>query len=125
MSEEQMKAALHRYIDAWNAGDAEAIAALFAEDAVIEDPYGTPPMEDREAVRGFFQNGVAAGVRLTLDSPIRASYGDRAAMAFTVSMPDLSIKVIDVMRFNKSGLITHMQAFWGNTDMDRSAASSG
>lgn len=124
MSEEQMKAALQRYLDAWNAGDAEAIGALFAADAVIEDPYGTPPMEG-EAVREFFRNGVAAGVRLTLDSPIRTSYGDRAAMAFTVSMPDLTIKVIDVMRFDESGLIRHMQAFWGPSDMTRSDSSPG
>lgn len=121
VTEEQMKAALQTYIDAWSIPDAEAIVALFAEDAVVEDPYGTPPHEGRAAIRKFFENAVASGARLTLDGPIRGSHGDMAAMAFTVNVGDIVIRAIDVMRFNDDGLVVHMQALWGPSDMSRSA----
>ena len=38
----QMREALQRYIDAINARDTEAVVALYADDATIEDPVGTP-----------------------------------------------------------------------------------
>ena len=39
---EQMSAAVHGYADAFDKGDPEAVVALFAEDATVEDPVGTP-----------------------------------------------------------------------------------
>jgi ketosteroid isomerase-like protein len=42
MSEAQMKAVLEAYIAGLNARDADAVLALFAPDAEIEDPVGTP-----------------------------------------------------------------------------------
>ncbi|GIH67868.1 SgcJ/EcaC family oxidoreductase [Sphaerimonospora thailandensis] len=118
------KEALQGYIDAWNAGDAEAIIALFADDAVIVDPYGTPPHEGRDAIRAFYEGGVKTGAKLSLDTPIRGSHGDRAAMAFTVELAlegaARRIRVIDVMTFDEHGKISRMEAHWGPDDMEQS-----
>ena len=40
---ETMEAAVHAYVRALNASDLDAIVALYAEDATVEDPVGTEP----------------------------------------------------------------------------------
>ncbi|MDL4775123.1 MULTISPECIES: nuclear transport factor 2 family protein [Thermomonosporaceae] len=118
--QEHMKGALQRYVDGFNAGDAAAVSALFADDAVVEDPVGHPQVVGREAIDAFYANAVGAGTKLSLDGPIRGSYGDRAAMAFTVAVPGmgLRIRVIDVMTFGADGRIVRMEAHWGPDDLE-------
>lgn len=116
-SEADMKAALQSYLDGFTKRDPELIVALFAEDAVIEDPFGTPPKQGIAAIREFYTNAVAANVDLTLDTPIRASQGAGAAMAFTIAVGPTTIKAIDVMEFDADGKITSMKAFWGTSDI--------
>ena len=41
-SQETMKAAMQAYIDAFNSGSVEAVLALYAEEATVEDPVGSP-----------------------------------------------------------------------------------
>jgi steroid Delta-isomerase len=36
-----MKAAMQAYIDTYNRGNAEAVTALYTDDATVEDPVGT------------------------------------------------------------------------------------
>lgn len=113
-----MKQTLQAYVDAFNAGDAAAISALYTEDAVVEDPVGNPPMNGRAAIEEFYTNAIAGGAKLSLDGPIRGSHGDRAAMAFTVDVPGMRIRAIDVMTFDDDGKITRMQAHWGPDDIE-------
>jgi ketosteroid isomerase-like protein len=42
-----MTAAVHAYVAALNAGDLDAIVALYADDASVEDPVGStsPPLQ--------------------------------------------------------------------------------
>lgn len=121
-SEEQMKAAMQEYIDAFNRVDLDGIVALYADDAVVEDPVGSKPREGREAIRAFYKTAIESGARLKLAAPIRASHGNAAAMAFDVElkMPQgqAVIHVIDVMRFNDEGKFVSMNAFWGRSDME-------
>lgn len=116
-----MKAAMQAYIDHFNRSDAAAIAALYAEDATVEDPVGSPVKRGREAIAAFYRMAVSTGARLKLAAPIRGSHGDAAAMAFDVqlNMPEgeAIIRVIDVMTFNDAGLFTSMRAYWSRSDM--------
>ena len=43
----RVKTAMRAYIDAFNSGSAEAVAALYAENATVEDPVGTPVRQGR------------------------------------------------------------------------------
>lgn len=116
-TEAHMKSVLQSYVDGFAAGDADAVIALFADDAVIEDPVGTPELHGIEAISEFYRNAVATGAKLTLDAPIRASSGAKAAMAFTVEVSGMRIGVIDVMTFNEAGKVIRMDAVWGPEDI--------
>src|SRR5690625_1975906 len=119
-TEQQMKAALQAYIDGFNAKDAEALASLFADDATIEDPVGTQPIQGKETIAQFYRKAVKAVQEMKLSSPIRGSHSNAAAMAFEFTMnwegKTMHTKVIDVMEFNQDGKITSMRAYWGPGD---------
>ncbi|TDC53177.1 DUF4440 domain-containing protein [Actinomadura sp. KC345] len=117
-TQDHMKQTLQAYVDAFNAGDPKAIVALYTDDAVIEDPVGNPPIAGGAAIEEFYTNAIAGGAKLTLDGPIRGSHGDRAAMAFTVDVPGMKIRAIDVMTFDADGKIVRMDAHWGPDDIE-------
>ena len=123
--ESQMKQAMQAYIDHFNAADPEAVAALYAEDATVEDPVGSEPKRGREAILEFYRMAVQTGAKLSLAAPIRASHADAAAMAFDVNlqMPEgrSLIRVIDVMRFDDAGRFRSMEAYWGPSDVTPAA----
>ena len=120
-TEQQMKQAMQAYIDAFNRSDAAGIVALYADNATVEDPVGSPVMQGREAIEKFYAMGIATGAKLKLAAPIRGSHGNSAAMAFDVelTMPQgpALIRVIDVMTFDDAGRFASMRAFWGPGDM--------
>jgi steroid delta-isomerase len=115
-----MRATLHAYIDGFNADDPDAIMALFADDAVIEDPVGSP-LKSRAEFEAFIRQGVRFGARLELAAPIRGSRGKHAAMVFTVTFIQDGVRYTtnstDVMTFNDTGKITRMEGFWGPGDV--------
>jgi steroid delta-isomerase len=119
-TQSEMKAALQAYIDGFNAGDADAIMALFAEDAVVEDPVGSP-LKSRAEFEAFIRQGVKFGARLALAAPIRGSYGNHAAMVFTVTFVQNGVRYTtnsaDVMAFDDAGKIIRMDGFWGPSDV--------
>ncbi|MDB5985014.1 MAG: hypothetical protein JWR16_67 [Nevskia sp.] len=121
LSEDQMKLQMQAYIDAYNRDDLDALVALYADDATVEDPVGTAPKIGKPAVAAFYQMAMKSGARLALAAPIRASHGSSAAMAFDVqlNMPQgkAVIRVIDVMTFNDAGQFVSMRAYWGRSDM--------
>lgn len=112
-----MKAAVQAYIDTFNRGDAEAVAALYADDATVEDPVGTPPKRGKQEILEFYRYSISTGAKLTLDVPIRGSHGNAAAFAFTAKIGSMTIRVIDVMTFDEAGKITSMKAYFGPDDM--------
>ena len=121
-SEEQMKQALEAYVAGLNARDAEAVLALFAPDAVIEDPVGSPP-KSGEALQAFFRGAVLVEPHLEIVAPIRASHGRSAAMAFTVETRRkngrFKTNSIDVVHFDERGRITRIEGYWGPGDRSR------
>lgn len=121
MTEQTMKQAMQAYIDRYNADDLEGVVGLYAEDATVEDPVGTPVKAGKAAIRDFYQYAMTTGARLSLAAPIRGSHGKSAAMAFDVKLTyqgaSMVIRVIDVMTFDEQGKFTSMRAYWGPSDM--------
>lgn len=112
----RMVEAVEAYIAGFNNKDLDAIVALFAPDASVEDPVGTPPRRGREALREFFGQALASGARLDRDGAVRLA-ANCAAFPFHVTL-DLNgqptrIDVIDVFRFDEEGRIAQMQAYFG------------
>lgn len=116
----RMEQAVHDYVDAFARGDAEAVAALFAADAVVEDPVGTSPHVGQAAILEFYTGAMRTGARLTLEGPVRIG-ADYAAFAFSVTLDYAGgakrIDVIDTFRFNDQNLVVEMRAFWGPGNM--------
>ena len=61
---EQMLAAVHAYVAAFDAGDPEMAVAIFAEDAVVEDPVGSPLKRGHDEIRAFYVASMATGAKL-------------------------------------------------------------
>ena len=128
--EQKMKQAMQAYIDGFNRSDADAIVALYADDATVEDPVGSPLKKGKAEIAAFYKMAIQTGAKLTLAAPIRASHSNSAAMAFDVQLkmpPNMGgakgvIRVIDVMTFDEQYRFTSMRAFWGPSDMDMQAA---
>ncbi|WP_028080174.1 steroid Delta-isomerase [Solimonas soli] len=121
-SEQIMKEAMQAYIDGFNRADAGAVVALYADDAIVEDPVGSKPKQGRAEIARFYQMSIATGAKLKLAAPIRGSHGNAAAMAFDVElkMPEgqALIRVIDVMTFDDAGKFSSMRAYWAPGDME-------
>ncbi len=81
---ENMKARLLEYIEAFNADDAQRVVALFADQASIEDPVGTPVKEGRSEIDAFYAYATSVGARLELMAPPRGSHGNSASISFRV-----------------------------------------
>ena len=116
------KAVLQAYIEGFNNGDSQAIIDLFAADAVIDDPVGSPLKRGQEIV-DWFHAGVEKNARLELDTPIRGSADGRsAAMAFRVySLNDkgdaVTIRSLDTIELGDHGLIKVLKGYWGPEDV--------
>ena len=115
-----MTAAVQAYVDSYNASDLDGILSIFAEDATVEDPVGTPVKRGHEELRAFFGQGIEMGAKLTLDGPVRCA-ADHAAFPFHVTLElegkSTRIDVIDVFRFDADGKVAEMRAFFGAENM--------
>jgi steroid delta-isomerase len=113
---ESLEAAVHAYVRALNAGDLEAIVALYADDASVEDPVGSAPVVGREAIRAFYARSVAVPLQVALEGPVRVA-GRECAFAFSVSVvwegKRTTFRPIDTFRFDDAGRIAQMRAFFG------------
>ncbi len=118
--EHVMRAAMQEYIDAFRARDADRLIALFAQDAVVEDPVGSEPIQGVAAIAEFYRYAVQVVTGMSLAAPIRGSHANAAAMAFDIEMDVegqwMKTGTIDVMEFDDDGKITQMRAYWGPSD---------
>ena len=116
----KMEAAVHAYVAAFEAGSADQVAALYAQDATVEDPIGSPIHKGREAIRAFYAQSMKTGAKLKLEGPVRVA-GDYAVFPFSVNLNfdggHKRIDVIDTFRFNAANEVIEMRAFWGPTNM--------
>ena len=113
---EVMQSAVQAYVRALNAADLEAIVALYADDALVEDTVGSVPKRGLTEIRAFYAGSVALKLQVELEGPIRAVAGE-AAFAFSVSFEingqRTTIRPIDLFTFNAAGRIVQMRAFFG------------
>ncbi|WP_321392485.1 nuclear transport factor 2 family protein [Emcibacter sp.] len=113
---EQRTKAVEAYVQAFEDGDADAVLVLYADEATVEDPYGTEAIRGRDAIHAFYLKAMELDARLFLDGPVRVA-GDIAAFPFTVHVTyegkKQRLEVIDTFRFDAEGKIIEMRAFWG------------
>jgi steroid delta-isomerase len=110
---DDIRKACEQYIEAVGAGDAAAIAALYADDATVTDPAGSEPHVGIDAVRAFYESVSAPGLETKLINGVNVVNETLAAFHFAVVVDGNPIvEPIDVMTFDADGKITSMTAYW-------------
>ena len=104
--------AVERYIEAFSSGDMSIIRELYASNARVEDPVGTPAHDGLEAVCEFYEGALKSGAKLTLTGTPRCA-GNAVAFPFQASMPGVTIDIIDVFEFDHEAKVNNMKAYWG------------
>ena len=109
------------YTRSLEASDLETLFDLFADDASIEDPVGTPLREGKEVLRAFYAEACQGVAKAELTGSPRLA-GNEVAFPFTVTAgtpeQEITINIIDVFRFNDAGKVATMRAFWGPDNMN-------
>jgi uncharacterized protein (TIGR02246 family) len=111
-----------RYAATVTARDADAYAALFTTDAVQVDPYPTPPNVGRDAIRDFMTRSIEASETMAFAVNEVHAVADKAAIAFTITLTlaggaGMEIRGIEVFTVTDEGLISAVDAYWGDEDL--------
>lgn len=111
---DQIRAVYDRYTECFCKGDLDGIVGLYAEDATIEDPIGSPIHEGHEAIRAFYATS-AGSVALKRKGPVCLAGNEGATLLAIVMGEGADRKALDIvstMKFREDGLIDSMRAYW-------------
>jgi hypothetical protein len=82
---DEMVAVVEEYQKALSAGDLDGVMALYAPDAVLEDPIGTEPKTGHAAIRDFYASVLAMKPQAELMGPV-AVWENHAACTFRMRL---------------------------------------
>jgi steroid Delta-isomerase len=102
---------VNRYLETVSQGRPDDIAALYAEDATVEDPVGGEVHIGRQAIRGFYK--AVEGANSTTEVVTLRALGNEAAFFWKLSIHGMTIEIISTMTFDEDGKIASMKAYWG------------
>jgi steroid delta-isomerase len=119
ITNEQAEATVRSYLGLVADGTAAEIAALYAPDAVLEDPVGSAPLHGREAIQGFY--ATIESLKITTELKTIRTAGGEAAFHFRIDTDTGAgvaiMEPLEVMTFDEDGLISSMRAWWNDTDL--------
>jgi steroid delta-isomerase len=104
--------AVQMYIEAFEKADLNIIRELYAEDATVEDPVGSPVRHGIGEIIELYKTGFAMGMKLKLNGKPRCA-GNSVAFTFDGVMKGMTVSPIDVFELNAGGKLQHMRAYWG------------
>jgi steroid delta-isomerase len=106
---------VNRYLELVSKSQADEVAALYADDATLEDPVGSEVHIGRPAIRGFYSS--IENIKAEIEVTTLRALGNEVAFVWTmtVQMGDtgMRIEIISVMTFDDEGKISSMKAYWG------------
>jgi steroid delta-isomerase len=111
-----IRATIDEYLARFSAGDRDGWLALWADDATMEDPVGSPLRRGRDEIGAFYDEGARAAdsVELRLAGAVIV-VGNEASFPFevrpVVGGVTMILPVIDVMTFDDDARITSQRAF--------------
>lgn len=111
-----LQKAVAQYVEAFDKGDLSIIENIFAANATVEDPVGTPQHIGIEAIKTFYKSAFDMGVKLELNGKPRCA-GNSVAFSFDVVMTGMKISPIDVFELNADGKVQSMKAYWSADNM--------
>jgi steroid delta-isomerase len=111
-----IRATIDEYLARFSAGDRDGWLALWADDATMEDPVGSPLRRGRDEIGAFYDDSTSAAdsVELRLAGAVIV-VGNEASFPFevrpVVGGVAMVMPVIDVMTFDDDARITSQRAF--------------
>jgi len=116
MRPDEVESRVRAYYAAVRSGDIDAVAALFATDAVMRDPVGAPPATDDAQRRQRYAGIAAAFDAFSIDADEVIAGGDEAAARWTISGTSKGGRAvrfggISTFAFDGEGRITIMSAY--------------
>jgi steroid delta-isomerase len=113
---------IETYMAVFTADDREGWLDLFAADAWIEDPVGTPRRTGREEIGAFWDEAHAVPDAIELRPlGIITVIGDEGVFTMqaraTLGEEVFGFDIIDLMTFDEAGKIATMRAFFDQTKM--------
>lgn len=116
----QPRDVVEQYVKLVATGPTDDIVALYAANATVEDPIGTPVREGHDAIRELYAALEGVTERSTELHTVRIA-GKHAAIAFTLvttfGNQRMTLSPIDIMEFDDEGKIVKMRAYWGPDDL--------
>jgi steroid delta-isomerase len=111
---EEICAVADQYVALLSKADTEGIVALYAPDAQVEDPLGTPKKNGHDEIRAFYASISGTPITATRLGPVTV-VGHEAAFQFRIDVDlgtdTISMVTTDLMTFNESGQIISMTAY--------------
>ncbi|MEZ5538493.1 MAG: nuclear transport factor 2 family protein [Pseudomonadales bacterium] len=110
-------------------GDREGWLALYADDAVVQDPVGISPFDTSgaghqgKAAIAKFWDMVIGPSKLTINVHKRIPSGERSCAVLQTAINDMGkgkteVEMIAVYEVSDEGKIIRMSAFWSWADME-------
>jgi steroid delta-isomerase len=120
--QEKLRELISTYMARFTAEDREGWLDMFADDAWIEDPVGTPKRHGREAIGSFWDEAHTVPDKVALvPLGITTVVGDEGIFTMqaqaTLGEQVFGIDIINLMSFDDAGRITTMRAFFDPTRM--------
>ena len=106
LGDEEIRALVERYVDAWNRGDLDAVVSMLAEDATFSMPPDFRWFRGREAIRAFFPTGPMSIPRIFVPAP--SANGQLAFGTYKLIDGEWQPNAIHVLTLNTAGEITDM-----------------
>ena len=122
MSTNHTQKAVADYFAAIRAMDVNQWLSTFAEDAVTNDPVGSPPLNGHAALRQFFEGIAGAFEKIGLFEDQVFINGNEAAVKWTgrgtgKNGREVTFEGIDVFEVNDEGKIKTVRGYWNPAAM--------
>jgi RNA polymerase sigma-70 factor, ECF subfamily len=108
LGDDEIKALVERYLDAWDRGDVDAVVEMLAEEATFSMPPNDQWFRGREAIREFLPKGPLSIPRIFV--PTRAN-GQLAFGTYKLIDGEWIANAIHVITLDAAGEITDAVAF--------------
>jgi len=109
---EQIRSAVDAYVAAYNDDDRDAFCSLWTDDAVVEDPVGTPLHRGVEAIGAFWDGVHQLSPEIRLVPRAIHVAGGEAAMVFEIHAAGMVLDAVDTFIVDDAGKVVSMRAFW-------------
>ena len=112
LGDERVREVVGRFVEAWDAGDVDAVVAMLAEDAILAMPPRPSWFRGTADARAFLARGPLAEGKRHFSRLTRAN--GQVAVATRHAMPDgTRLDVLQLLALDEAGLIASITAFIG------------